>query len=57
MGVNYIGGCCGCKATHMREMAKALGKYTEESYWKPRLDSPMSETENSWDHREEVRQR
>ncbi len=25
MGVNYIGGCCGCKSTHIREMAKALG--------------------------------
>ena len=54
MGVNYIGGCCGCKATHMREMAKALGKYTEEQYWQARLDSPMSETENSWDHRQEA---
>ena len=31
MGVNYIGGCCGCKATHMREMAKALGKYKEKN--------------------------
>ena len=45
MGVNYIGGCCGCKATHIREMAKVLGKYTEERRWQSRPDAPMSETE------------
>ena len=44
MGVNYIGGCCGCKATHMREMAKALGKYKEKSNW-IKTSSAMSETE------------
>ena len=33
MGVNYIGGCCGCKSTHMREMAKELGKFTEQHHW------------------------
>ncbi len=33
MGVNYIGGCCGCKATHIREMAKALGRHTEQERW------------------------
>ena len=31
MGVNYIGGCCGCKATHMREMAKAARKVRREA--------------------------
>ena len=44
MGVTYIGGCCGCKATHMREMAKVLGKYEEKQRWN-RGSSNMSETE------------
>ena len=44
MGANYIGGCCGCKATHMREMAKALGKYREPHRWN-RTATAMSETE------------
>ena len=44
MGVNYIGGCCGCKPTHMREMAKALGKYKEKNNW-IKTSSAMSETE------------
>ncbi len=44
MGVNYIGGCCGCRATHMREMAKALGKYKEPHRWN-RTATAMSETE------------
>ena len=26
MGINYIGSCCGAVATHVREMARALGK-------------------------------
>ena len=45
MGVNYIGGCCGSKATHIREMAKALGKYKDEEHGRARPDAPMSETE------------
>ena len=45
LGVNYIGGCCGSKATHMREMAKALGKYREQRVWRTRKDHPMSDTE------------
>ena len=52
LGVNYIGGCCGCKATHMREMAKALGKYEHEDRWNPREAMPMSETEYSKPNRE-----
>ena len=52
MGVNYIGGCCGCKATHMREMAKALGKRRETSPWEARPGSPMSETEHNWERRQ-----
>ena len=45
MGVNYVGGCCGCRATHMRETAKALGKYQEDRRWTPDPENPMSETE------------
>ena len=45
MGVNYIGDCCGCKATHIREMAKALGRHTEQERWQADLDAPMTETE------------
>jgi betaine-homocysteine S-methyltransferase len=52
MGVNYIGGCCGCKATHMREMAKALGKYTAGDRWRASPNTPMSETEHNWDRRQ-----
>lgn len=46
MGVNYIGGCCGCKATHMREMAKVLGKHEEKHHWN-RRSAAMSETEHN----------
>jgi betaine-homocysteine S-methyltransferase len=49
MGVNYIGGCCGCGAQHMREMARALGKYEEQTRWRPDPASPMSETEENWE--------
>ena len=49
MGVNYIGGCCGSRATHIREMAKALGKYREEVRWQAHPNSPMSETELNWE--------
>jgi len=47
MGVNYIGGCCGNKATHMREMAKALGKHKETFHWNRRAGISMSETERN----------
>ena len=47
IGVNYIGGCCGNKATHMREMAKALGKYEETLHWNRRAGLAMSETERN----------
>ena len=46
MGVNYIGSCCGSIATHVREMARALGKLpAAEAVWQPNPDQPMSETE------------
>ena len=52
MGVDYVGGCCGCKATHMREMAKALGKYEADARWSARPSTPMSETEYNWERRQ-----
>ncbi len=51
LGVNYIGGCCGCKATHIREMARSLDKLTQDRRWIADPDSPMSETEHNWDKR------
>jgi betaine-homocysteine S-methyltransferase len=43
LGVRYIGSCCGAVATHVREMARALGKYTEkEREWRIDYEKPMS---------------
>jgi betaine-homocysteine S-methyltransferase len=43
MGVNYIGACCGSCASHIREMARALGKYSEEKrIWNIGGERPMS---------------
>ena len=52
MGVNYIGSCCGSVASHVREMARALGKYDEPEVWQPNPDDPMSETEFNWKRRQ-----
>jgi len=52
MGVNYIGSCCGSIATHVREMARALGKYQEKPVWQADPDAPMSETEFNWERRQ-----
>ncbi len=52
MGVNYIGSCCGSIASHVREMARALGKYDEPEVWQPNPDDPMSETEFNWKRRQ-----
>lgn len=30
LGVNYIGGCCGCQGAHIRQMARVLGKMPTE---------------------------
>jgi betaine-homocysteine S-methyltransferase len=49
MGVDYIGSCCGSGAQHVREMARALGKYRETQRWTPDPSRPMSETEQNWD--------
>jgi betaine-homocysteine S-methyltransferase len=46
IGANYIGACCGAVATHIREMARALGKPTREpARWRPDPTKPMSATE------------
>jgi betaine-homocysteine S-methyltransferase len=43
IGVNYIGSCCGSVAIHVREMARALGKLSEDSrLWKKGGEKPMS---------------
>jgi betaine-homocysteine S-methyltransferase len=46
MGVNFIGGCCGCEGSHVRQMARALGKRpTEDREWKTDYAHPQSATE------------
>jgi betaine-homocysteine S-methyltransferase len=46
IGANYIGACCGAVATHIREMARALGKPTgEPGRWRQDPAKPMSATE------------
>jgi betaine-homocysteine S-methyltransferase len=43
MGVNFIGACCGSVATHIREMARALGKLPGDSRpWQVDYSKPMS---------------
>jgi betaine-homocysteine S-methyltransferase len=46
MGIEYIGGCCGVVATHIREMARRLGKLAEDQRpWRVNYDRPTSATE------------
>jgi betaine-homocysteine S-methyltransferase len=43
IGINYIGACCGAVAIHIREMARALGKLSEDNrLWKKGGEKPMS---------------
>ncbi|MGH9683321.1 MAG: homocysteine S-methyltransferase family protein [Candidatus Acidiferrales bacterium] len=43
MGVNYIGACCGAVASHIREMARALGKVpVDDRIWNKGGEKPMS---------------
>jgi betaine-homocysteine S-methyltransferase len=50
IGINYIGACCGAVAIHIREMARALGKLSEDSrVWKKGGEKPMSAYEY-YDH-------
>src|SRR5713101_1810982 len=42
IGVNYIGACCGAVATHIREMALAMGKIPPDNrLWKKGGEKPM----------------
>ena len=50
IGINYIGSCCGSVASHVREMAKALGKLPPDArIWKKGGAKPMSAFEY-YDH-------
>jgi betaine-homocysteine S-methyltransferase len=50
IGVNYIGACCGAVATHIREMARALGKLpVDQRQWTLNYEKPMSAYEY-YDH-------
>jgi betaine-homocysteine S-methyltransferase len=50
IGINYIGACCGSVAIHIREMARALGKLSEDRrLWKKGGEKPMSAYEY-YDH-------
>lgn len=52
LGVDFIGGCCGTIASHLRQMAWTLGKLPEaEPVWQPNPEQPMSETEFNWERR------
>ncbi|HMK23048.1 MAG TPA: homocysteine S-methyltransferase family protein [Terriglobales bacterium] len=43
IGINYIGSCCGSVASHVREMAKVLGKLPPDNrLWKKGGGKPMS---------------
>jgi betaine-homocysteine S-methyltransferase len=43
LGVNYIGSCCGSVASHVRAMARALGKLPEEARaWRSTSGRAMS---------------
>jgi betaine-homocysteine S-methyltransferase len=46
LGVNYIGGCCGCQGAHIRQMARAIGRLpSEERAWAIDYEKPQSATE------------
>lgn len=46
LGIDYIGACCGAVATHIREMAIALGKLAPDGrMWKTGGERPMSAVE------------
>ena len=43
IGINYVGACCGAVAMHIREMAKVLGKLSDDArIWKKGGAKPMS---------------
>lgn len=46
IGIDYIGGCCGCQGSHIRQMARTLGKMpSEEREWAIDYERPQSATE------------
>jgi betaine-homocysteine S-methyltransferase len=46
MGIQYIGGCCGVVASHIREMARVLGKLPpDDRPWRLDYAQPMSAVE------------
>ena len=46
LGVNFIGGCCGCEGAHIRQMARVVGKMpVEEREWEMDYEQPQSATE------------
>lgn len=56
IGINYIGSCCGSVASHVREMAKVLGKGpTDQRIWKRGDRKPMSAYEYYEHDRQEAR--
>jgi betaine-homocysteine S-methyltransferase len=43
LGIDFVGSCCGSVASHVREMARALGKKpAEDRTWRVDYDRPMS---------------
>jgi len=49
-GINYIGACCGSVASHIREMARVLGRLpAEQRPWTLNYEKPMSAYEY-YDH-------
>jgi betaine-homocysteine S-methyltransferase len=53
LGVNYVGGCCGCQGSHIRQMARALDKVpAQERAWAIDYEHPQSATEAYKDLRE-----
>jgi betaine-homocysteine S-methyltransferase len=55
IGINYIGSCCGSVSSHVREMAKALGKLPPDNrVWKKGGVKPMSAFEYYEHDKQEV---
>ena len=45
-GADIVGGCCGCQGSHIRQMARALGKKPAgEREWEIDYERPQSATE------------
>lgn len=55
IGINYIGSCCGSVASHVREMAKVLGKLSPDNRTWKNNGKPMSAYEYYDHEKQEVR--